>query len=227
MEILKPAKEILENPRSDGVQVTWLGHASTLVQFDGISVLTDPVFSDYCGMYQMRPFGTKRYRKCPVQVDDLPEIDAVVLSHDHYDHLDLNTVKKLNSRFGDKLRWYVPLGFEKWMNATGCNNVVELNWWDEHEFSSSSSNTNNPTSPSSADSSASVVKFVFTPAQHWCMRNGFDENRRLFGSWVIIGPHNRFYFAGDTGYCDMFKSIGKRYGPFDLAAIPIGAYCPR
>jgi len=134
----------------------------------------------------------------------------VVISHNHYDHLDADSVKSLNTRFGDKLRWYVPLGLAKWMKDEGVKNVVELNWWE-----------------SSCNLSQSDVSFVFTPAQHWCKRTLRDDNQVLWGSWSIIGPKHRFFFTGDSGYCDAFKQIGNVYGPFDLAAIPIGAYEPR
>lgn len=195
-------------PPNDGVKLTWLGHATTLVQFDNVNVLTDPIFSERASPIQL--LGPKRYRLCPCDIGELPPIDAVVISHNHYDHLDVDSVKGLNSRFGDKLRWYVPLGLEKWMKDTGCKNVVELNWWE-----------------SSFISNKSDVSFVFTPAQHWCKRTLTDDNCVLWGSWSIIGPKHRFFFAGDTGYCQAFKQIGDVYGPFDVAAIPIGAYSPR
>ena len=129
-------------------------------------------------------------------------------------------VKKLNKRFGEKLTWLVPLGTKQWMIDSGCSNVVELNWGDEHVLTTKSSEENET-------SDNPGVKFVFAPAQHWCTRTLLDENTRLWGSWIIIGPKHRVYFAGDTGYCDIFKTIGNLYGPFDLAAIPIGAYRPR
>ena len=137
-------------------------------------------------------------------------------SHLHY------KVKKLNLRFGEKTTWFVPLGTKQWMLDSGCLNVVELNWGDEHILevpcgSNSGSQSQKTTS----------LKFVFAPAQHWCTRTLRDENKRLWGSWIVIGPGHRIYFAGDTGYCGVFKQIGKLYGPFDLAAIPIGAYRPR
>lgn len=104
------------------------------------------------------------------------------------------------------------MGLRSWMKECGCKNVIELEWWDEHLH------------PKCIDKS---VKFVFTPAQHWCRRGLNDVNHVLWGSWTIIGAKHRFFFAGDSGYCQIFKQIGKRYGPFDLAAIPIGAYEPR
>ena len=180
---------------------------------DGLNILTDPVFNDYCGIARM--IGVKRYRPVPCTVNELPDIDAVCISHNHYDHLDYTTVCELNSRFENKIHWFVPMGLRQWMRDSGCKNVVELEWWDEH------------THPKFTEKSK-AVKFAFTPAQHWCRRGINDTNKVLWGSWSVIGPRNRFFFAGDTGYHHgVFKQIGKRYGPFDLAAIPIGAYEPR
>ena len=179
---------------------------------EGLNILIDPVFSDYCGAVQ--GFGVKRYRPAPCTVDELPEIDAVCISHNHYDHLDYNSVCNLNKRFGHKLLWYVPMGLRPWIKNCGCNNVFELEWWDE-------------LSHPNFTKDEKAVKFAFTPAQHWCRRGLNDTNEVLWGSWSIIGPQHRFFFAGDSGYCHIFKQIGKRYGPFDLAAIPIGAYEPR
>ncbi|KAG4077917.1 hypothetical protein HA402_013851 [Bradysia odoriphaga] len=197
-----------EEPPESGVNITWLGHSTTVVQFDNVTFLTDPLFSERASPFQF--LGPKRYRSCPCKVDDLPPIDAVVISHNHYDHLDVDSVKSLNSRFGDKIRWFVPLGLASWMKSTGVNNVVELDWWQSGNISHKSD-----------------VSFVFTPAQHWCKRGLNDDNRVLWGSWSVIGPKNRFFFAGDTGYCEVFKQIGSVYGPFDVSAIPIGAYAPR
>ncbi|KAL9959597.1 hypothetical protein ACROYT_G032932 [Oculina patagonica] len=212
LPVLKPDKKTLDSPPANEIQVTWIGHATVLVQMDGINILTDPVFSDYCGA--VRTFGVKRYRHVPCTVDELPDIDAVCISHNHYDHLDFNTVCDLNKRFGDKIDWFVPMGLQNWMTDCGCKNVVELEWWEEHCH------------PKFTDKSKAVT-FAFTPAQHWCRRGLNDFNKVLWGSWSIIGPQHRFFFAADSGYCEIFKQIGKRYGPFDLAAIPIGAYEPR
>ena len=175
---------------------------------EGINIFTDPVFSDYCGA--VRTFGVKRYRPVPCTVDELPDIDAVCISHNHYDHLDYNTVCELNKRFGSKIHWFVPMGLFKWISDCGCKNVTELEWWEEHSHPKSTQ-----------------VKFAFTPAQHWCQRGLNDFNEVLWGSWSIVGPQHRFFFAADSGYCQIFKQIGKKYGPFDAAAIPIGAYEPR
>lgn len=200
-------QQLREPPPPGNVRVVWIGHASTLVQFDGVTVLTDPIFSQTCGPKGM--IGRKRYRPCPVTVKDLPKIDAVFTSHNHFDHLDEMTVRALNDRFGESLKWFAPLGLKQWFLDTGCSNVVEMDWWqegclDEHP----------------------EILVAFTPTQHWTRRSVMDYCKSLWGSWVMKGPTASFYFAGDTGYCKGFKEIGNRYGPFTLAAIPIGAYEP-
>ncbi|XP_077976947.1 N-acyl-phosphatidylethanolamine-hydrolyzing phospholipase D-like isoform X2 [Glandiceps talaboti] len=208
LPILKPNEKELERPPDCGVRVTWIGHATVLVQFDGVTILTDPIFSQRCAPVQM--LGPKRFRDVPCTIHELPQIHAVMISHTHYDHLDANTVRLLNARFGSSLRWFVPLNLLEWMNDMGCENVIEMDWWQENCI------------PEHPD-----VTFVFTPAQHWCKRGPADDNKVLWGSWTVVGPNYKFFFAGDTGYCEAFQQIGNRYGPFDLAAIPIGAYEPR
>lgn len=203
----------VSSPPEEGIRITWIGHASILVQFDGFSILADPIFSNRCSFLSFA--GPKRYRPPPCTVNELPEIDAVCISHNHYDHLDVETVKDLNARF-PRLHWFVPAGLKGWMNQTGVTmNVNEYEWWEEKEITKTSN-----------DCSLSM-NFVFTPTKHWCNRGVFDRNKVLWGSWTIIGPRYRMYFAGDTAYCAGFKQIGHKYGPFDLAAIPIGAYEPR
>lgn len=203
-----PDYQKLNNPPGNDIQVTWIGHATVLVQFDGVSVLTDPIFSQRCSMSQW--FGPKRFRPVPCQIKDLPKIDIVVISHNHYDHLDHGSVVELNQRFGSDLAWYVPAGTKAWMSDVGCKNVTEMSWWDEQAFRP------NPS-----------IKLACTPCQHWCKRSVTDTNKALWCSWLVKGPRHSFYFAGDTGYCDGFKQIGRKYGPISFAAIPIGAYEPR
>nr|XP_002741609.1 PREDICTED: N-acyl-phosphatidylethanolamine-hydrolyzing phospholipase D-like [Saccoglossus kowalevskii] len=208
LPILRPNKTEIERPPPSGIRITWIGHATVLVQFDGITILTDPIFSQRCSPTQL--MGSKRYRDPPCTIHELPHIHAVVISHTHYDHLDVGTVRLLNARFGNSLRWFVPIGLLGWMNSMGCDNTIELDWWEENCI---------PEHPE--------VTFVFTPAQHWCRRGVADENKVLWGSWTVIGPNYKFFFGGDTGYCTVFEQIGRRFGPFDLAALPIGSYEPR
>ncbi|XP_051911475.1 N-acyl-phosphatidylethanolamine-hydrolyzing phospholipase D isoform X1 [Hippocampus zosterae] len=196
------------SPSGPGLRVTWLGHASVLVEIDGLNILTDPIFSQRASPFQF--VGPKRYRGPPCSVQQLPRIDAVVISHSHYDHLDAGTVASLNVRFGAELRWFVPLGLMDWLAKAGCENVIELDWWEEN-----------------CVPAHDEVTFVCTPSQHWSKRSAVDDNKSLWASWSVLGPDHRFFFAGDTGYCSVFREIGRRFGPFDLAAIPIGAYLPR
>ncbi|XP_061107508.1 N-acyl-phosphatidylethanolamine-hydrolyzing phospholipase D [Conger conger] len=211
LPVLEPY--FVRNPRQvgqtgSGLRVTWLGHATVLVEMDDLVVLTDPVFSQRASPLQF--VGYKRFRDPACAVAQLPRVHAVLISHTHYDHLDVGSVVSLNERFGGELRWFVPLGLLDWMQRCGCENVIELDWWEEN-----------------CVPGHDEVTFVCTPSQHWCKRTPLDENRALWGSWSVLGPCNRFFFAGDTGYCPVFEEIGKRFGPFDLAAIPIGAYMPR
>ncbi|KAL3858572.1 hypothetical protein ACJMK2_008848 [Sinanodonta woodiana] len=203
----------LSEPVTNGVQVMWIGHATVLVRLDGLTVLTDPIFTDRCNpIHPNCPVGTKRYRKAPCTVRDLPEIDAVIISHDHFDHLCYYTVKQLNERYGVNLKWFVPMDLKKWFTASGCRNVEELKWWQSKDLVVNEQK----------------FQFISTPSQHWCMRGLLDENKALWCSWVIKGPSHSFFFAGDTGYHQpLFRFIGERYGPFSCAAIPIGAYEPR
>ncbi|XP_036183502.1 N-acyl-phosphatidylethanolamine-hydrolyzing phospholipase D isoform X1 [Myotis myotis] len=211
LPVLKPY--FINDPEAAGVseaglRVTWLGHAMVMVEMDELIFLTDPMFSSRASPSQY--MGPKRFRQAPCSVGELPAIDAVLISHNHYDHLDYSSVVSLNERFGNDLRWFVPLGLLDWMQKCGCENVIELDWWEEN-----------------CVPGHDKVTFVFTPSQHWCKRTLLDDNKALWGSWSVLGPWNRFFFAGDTGYCPVFEEIGRRFGPFDLAAIPIGAYAPR
>lgn len=204
LPIVKPNFKFSESEAS----LTWIGHSTVVINFDNITILTDPIFSKRASLLQF--IGPARYRRAAIDINELPTIDAVVISHNHYDHLDLNSVKALNNRFGDDLYWFVPLQMSEWMRDLGCNNVIELDWWQHSCI---------PNKPH--------VSFVLTPAQHWSKRGINDDRKVLWGSWSVIGPNHRFFFAGDTGYCSAFKEIGETFGPFDISAIPIGAYDPR
>lgn len=184
--------------------VTWIGHATLLLRMGGVNVLTDPHFSERASPVGFA--GPRRYHPPGVALADLPRIDVVVISHNHYDHLDVASVEALHARFGDALQFFVPLGLKAWFADLGVTNVVELDWWDDAEIGG--------------------VRFTLTPAQHWSARSPFDRNRTLWGGWAIRAPDTSVYFAGDTGYSEDFKEIGRRLGPFDFAAIPIGAYAP-
>jgi N-acyl-phosphatidylethanolamine-hydrolysing phospholipase D len=182
--------------------ITWIGHATVLVQIDGLNVLTDPNWSDRAGPTSW--IGARRVAAPGLAFEDLPRIDAVTISHDHYDHLDLPTVKRLAATHAPL--FLVPLGMKAWFEDNGMSRVEELDWWQERQLRG--------------------VRFVCTPAQHFSQRSLWDGNQRLWASWAVLGRERRFYHGGDTGYFAGFKEIGRRLGPFDVAALPIGAYLP-
>jgi N-acyl-phosphatidylethanolamine-hydrolysing phospholipase D len=180
--------------------VTWVGHSTFLVQLDGVNILTDPIWGTRASPVGFA--GPERLVPPGIAFADLPPIHAVVISHDHYDHLDAGTVERLAREHHP--RFFVPLGIRAWLGERGITDVVELDWWDRASFGD--------------------LTFVCTPAQHSSGRTLTDQYLRLWSSWVVIGPTKRLFFAGDTGYDARMKAIGNRYGPFDLAAIPIGGY---
>ena len=182
--------------------ITWIGHATLLLQLDGLTILTDPHWSERASPVSWG--GPRRLSPPGMAFENLPRIDAVVLSHDHYDHLDLATVKRLSETHNPI--FFVPLGMKAWLAENGVTRVKESDWWQEREHRG--------------------VRFVCLPAQHFSQRSLLDANTRLWASWAILGRDRRFYFSGDTGYFTGFKEMGQRLGPFDLAAIAIGAYLP-
>jgi L-ascorbate metabolism protein UlaG (beta-lactamase superfamily) len=185
-----------------GATVTWVGHSTLLVQLDGVSFLTDPTWSDRVGPFS-GSIGVSRYTPPGVPLDRLPPIAFVLVSHDHYDHLDEPTVRRLARTFDP--RFVVPRGVKAWLAARGIANAVELDWGES--------------------TSIRGLEIVCTPAQHGSGRTLTDTGKRLWASWAVIGSR-RFYFAGDTGYARHFALIGDELGPFDLAALPIGSYTP-
>jgi L-ascorbate metabolism protein UlaG (beta-lactamase superfamily) len=182
--------------------VTWVGHATLLVQLDGMNILTDPQWSRRASPFSFA--GPKRLTPPALAFEDLPPVHVVVISHDHYDHLDVDTVRRLAATH--RPRFLVPLGIKAWLADLGITDVEELDWWDARTIRG--------------------LTFTCVPAQHFAQRTLWDMNRRLWAGWSIAGRARRLFFAGDTGYFDGFKEIGARLGPFDLAAIPIGAYLP-
>jgi N-acyl-phosphatidylethanolamine-hydrolysing phospholipase D len=192
--------QLSENP-----SVTWVGHATVLVRVGGRSVLTDPHFSERASPVSFA--GPKRIVPAVPALDQLPHIDAVVISHNHYDHLDQESAGRLAEQVGGAPRFFVPLGLKEWFTRRGIEDVVELDWWERRDYKG--------------------LELHFVPVQHWSKRTLTDENQTLWGGWVIKHPELSFFFAGDAGYSRDFSDIGARFGGFDLAAIPIGAYAPR
>lgn len=214
------------------LRVTWVGHSTLLVQVGGLNLLTDPVWSQRAS--PVRWAGPARLMPPGVAWEDLPDIDAVLISHDHYDHLDRETVARLHGRFGERLRWLAPLGFAAWFAPLGIRTVTELDWWHEATLAPASSPGTAGAGPgpdSGGDGRAHAgagVRVVATPAQHWSRRSPLEGRRdRLWCSWVLHSGDARLYFGGDTGFFPEFPEIGSRYGPFDVVALPIGAYAPR
>lgn len=191
------------NPGPDGI--TWIGHATLLLRIDGVSVITDPMFSQRASPFSFA--GPKRYAPPALALQDLPRVDVVLISHNHYDHLDLPSVKHLAAQPGGSPTFFVPLGLKPWFTDLGITEVVELDWWDSRKHLG--------------------LEIVLLPVQHFSARTLFNTNRALWGAWAVLHPGFRFYFGGDSGYSKDFVDIGRRLGPFDLAAIPIGAYEPR
>ena len=193
-----------DNARHSVPTVTWVGHATLLVQMDHATFLTDPIWSERASPVGFT--GPKRAQAPGVALDDLPEIDFLLVSHNHYDHLDVETLRRLAARDPHTL-FVVPLENAVTLRDAGVSNVVELDWGGSVEIAG--------------------LRVVCLPAQHWSGRGLLDRRVTLWGSYAVIGPERRFYFAGDTGYFDGFAKIGALHGPFDLAAMPIGAYSPR
>jgi L-ascorbate metabolism protein UlaG (beta-lactamase superfamily) len=185
-----------------GLRAFWIGHASVYVELDGLRVLIDPVFSDYASPF---PIGPKRFHPPPIALAALPRIDAVVISHDHYDHLDMATVRTLAAR---GTVFFVPLGIgahlERW--AVPAAQIRELEWWQE--------------------ASIGGVRFVCTPTRHYSGRGLTDYRATLWSSWSVLGPQHRFFYSGDTGFSKHFAEIGTKLGPFDMSFVKIGAYGP-
>ncbi len=193
------SKQSLEEETQDVVYR--LGHSSLLLKINGELILTDPVFSDRASPVQFA--GPKRFHNTPISITELPQVDTVVISHDHYDHLDKRAVKKLAAK---TTRFLVPLRIGKRLVDWGVpsEKITEFAWWDSVTVAG--------------------VEYVFTPTQHFSGRGLFDGNTTLWGSWVIRSQHTKVFFSGDSGYFDGFKTIGDKYGPFDLTFIETGAY---
>lgn len=182
----------------------WLGHASVLLRIKGRYILTDPIFSARASPL---PFlGPVRKTPPALQIDQLVALDAVLISHNHYDHLDRYTIRQINHRFPETY-FYVPLGLGRWMARQGCRYVVELDWWQ--------------------DATHNNLTYTLVPARHWSMRTPWNRNHSLWGGWVVTSATLRFWFSGDSGVSPGLAEIARRLGPIHAAALPIGAFEPR
>jgi N-acyl-phosphatidylethanolamine-hydrolysing phospholipase D len=198
--------------------ITWIGHATMLVQMGGLNILTDPHFSQRASPFSWA--GPKRYQPPGIALKDLPRIDLVLISHNHYDHLDVASVRALNAQAGEPPLFLVPLGVKKWMAGEGITNVQQMDWWDSLPVKSG----------------RGEVEVHFTPVQHWSARGLSDRRATLWGGFALFAKDFHFYFSGDTGYSKDFIDTRERFAPrqtaqlgggFDMALIALGAYEPR
>lgn len=199
-----PRQEIdfnqIKNAKNDELKITWVGHSSQIINIDGKIVLTDPMYENTTAL-----MGPSRYNgDVPLNLDEIPEIDLVVISHNHYDHLNSTSLEALNAK---TKKFLVPLMVGAQLEDLGIprEKITEMDWWDE-------------TTP------FEDFMVAFTPTQHFSGRGLFDRNETLWGSFVIEGPHHKVYFSGDSGYFEGFKEIGDKYGPFNYTLMECGAY---
>jgi L-ascorbate metabolism protein UlaG (beta-lactamase superfamily) len=200
LPVRKVNLEHFNDPGGNQLNVTWLGHSSLMVNIDGYKILLDPVFSKRVSF-----FGPSRYNgDVPLDINKLREIDVVIVSHNHYDHLNKFSIKFLNKK---TKKFMVPLGVGAMLERWGVprNKIVELDWWDEYRVDKN-------------------LLIAATPSQHFSGRGLSDRDETLWASWVIKAPHHKIFFSGDSGYFNGFKEIGEKYGPFDMTFLECGAY---
>lgn len=251
VNVRKPT--FLSNRETSELRATWLGHACYYVEFPGgMRVLFDPVFDERCSPFSF--MGPKRYTDIPCQIEDIPFIDAVIISHNHYDHLSHPTITKIKAKFPNA-HFFAPLGNKQWFDKCGISNMTELDWWESRDFTLSRQSGQGKTEHQETDSMVKVggqedilAAISCLPCQHTSARTPFDKGHTLWASWSVESGGKKVYFGGDTGYravpelpetefdydekydfphCPAFKEIGELRGPFDLGLIPIGAYDPR
>jgi L-ascorbate metabolism protein UlaG (beta-lactamase superfamily) len=188
----------------DTIVVTFVNHSTFLIQMQGLNILTDPVWSERASPVSFA--GPKRMRPPGIRLEDLPDIDIILLTHNHYDHLDIKTIAILAERFNPEI--FTPLGVGKYLEARNIVSVTEMDWWDEA-------------------TSQTGLKLICTPAQHFSGRGMFDRDRTLWSGFAIETEKGNIYYAGDTGFGDFFNEISERLAPVRLAFLPIGAYKPQ
>ncbi len=201
-KVVSPSKKIFQQKKKH--LLTWSGHSTFLYQNTDINILVDPHFTSRASPFKF--LGPKRFIQSVLNEQNIPEIDIVAISHNHYDHLDLKTIKVLNKKFPNIL-FLVPLGLKKWFLKRKITNVKEFDWWEGFQFKE--------------------TKINFVPVQHWSKRTLFDRNKSLWGGWWFEYKQKKFLHLGDTGYTKDFLDIKKKLGSPDIVAIPIGSYEPR
>lgn len=204
LPLVTDAAARLATPPSSGLRITWLGHSTTLIEIDGQTVLTDPMWSERASPSTW--VGPRRFHPPPLPLADLPRVDAVVISHEHYDHLDMATVRALSER---GIAFHVGLGLGAHLDAWGvpAAQIVEHDWWQGSKLPGG-------------------LEVVSTPARHFCGRGVPGRSGTLWTSWALVGPKHRVFFSGDTGLTEAFREIAAREGPFDVALLEIGQYHP-
>ncbi len=203
IEDVEQYKVIADVPDSI-VRVYFVNHSTFLIQARGINILTDPIWSKRASPFSWA--GPKRMRPPGIRFEDLPPIDLILISHNHYDHLDVSTLKKLDKNYNPRI--ITPLGVSKYLNNKGLDYTAELDWWGKQDITDR-------------------ITVHCVPAQHFSGRGFFDRDKTLWAGYVIQVAESHVYFAGDTGYSPFFKEIGKRFSPINVALLPIGAYLPR
>ncbi|MEM9454130.1 MAG: MBL fold metallo-hydrolase [Myxococcota bacterium] len=199
--VVHAGSERFETPPDSGLRITWMGHSSLLIEIDGHRVLTDPVWGPRTS--PLTWIGPERWYAPPVALDELPSLDAVLISHDHYDHLDHPTIVAMR---GWDTTFVAPLGVGAHLEYWGvpADHIQEVDWWDRLTFGE--------------------LEIVCAPARHASGRHVFDQNRTLWAGYALLGPQHRVFFSGDTGLFPGMREIGERLGPFDVTMIEVGAY---
>lgn len=202
IEVKKIIPESIANKPDSLVRISWFGHSAFLIEMEGKNILLDPVFGQYAAPHPW--LGRKRFhREMPIDIEQLPAIDAVIISHDHYDHLDYESIAQLK---GKTERFFVPLGVDNHLERWGVEeaSISKMDWWEEQQFKG--------------------LTIAFTPSRHMSGRALTDQSATLWGSWVLRGKTKNIFFSGDGGYGKHFKEIGEKYGDFDIALMECGQY---
>lgn len=202
LPVVKIPKNYFNATSNNMTRLTWFGHSAVLLEIDGKKIFLDPMLGDVPAPHPW--LGSKRFNDTlPLAIDELPDLDAVLISHDHYDHLDYGSITKIKDKVGI---FYVPLGVGAHLRSWGVDetSIVELDWWEEVDFEG--------------------ITLVATPSRHFSGRGLLDRYSTLWCSWVIRGKKDNLFFGGDSGYDKSFKAIGKKYGPFDFAMLECGQY---